>query len=57
MSGKKSPIDEIPHERDEPRPDFSKPLPRKPLPKSLQSTLDNEEKLWETIYEEQPYVT
>lgn len=48
---KKSPLDDIPHERNEPRPDFSKPLPRKQLPKSIQDTLDDEEKLWETLYE------
>jgi fission process protein 1 len=52
----KDPVDEIPHQRAEPRPDFSKPLPRKPLPKSLQSTLDSEEKLWQTLYAEPPYV-
>jgi fission process protein 1 len=48
------PIDfeDIPRERaDQPRPDFSKPLPRKRLPAALQDTLDNEEKLWETMYE------
>lgn len=43
--------DDIPRVRTEPRPDFSKPLPRKSLPESLQATLDNEEKLWETVYE------
>lgn len=37
--------------RSGPRPDFSKPLPRKSLPPSLQDTLDNEEKLWETLYD------
>ncbi|KAI4715367.1 hypothetical protein E4T48_08446 [Aureobasidium sp. EXF-10727] len=45
-------FDDIPRERaNEPRPDFSKPLPRKRLPAALQETLDNEEKLWETMYE------
>lgn len=43
--------DDIPRTRTEPRPDFSKPLPRKALPAELQSTLDNEEKLWETLYD------
>ncbi|KAL1303894.1 hypothetical protein AAFC00_000348 [Neodothiora populina] len=43
----------IPRVRGEERPDFSKPLPRKPLPKELQDTLDNEEKLWETLYDGQ----
>lgn len=44
-------FDDVPRERKEPRPDFSKPLPRKRLPKALQDTLDNEEKLWEAMYE------
>lgn len=45
-------FEDVPRERsDQPRPDFSKPLPRKRLPKALQDTLDNEEKLWETMYE------
>lgn len=44
-------FEDVPHERSEPRPDFSKPLPRKRLPAALQDTLDNEEKLWETMYE------
>lgn len=43
----------IPHTRTEPRPDFTKPLPRSKLPAELQQTLDNEEKLWETVYEGQ----
>jgi fission process protein 1 len=42
---------DIPHERKEPRPDFSEPLPRKKLPEALQKTLDNEENLWEVLYE------
>ncbi|KAF2763022.1 hypothetical protein EJ05DRAFT_471971 [Pseudovirgaria hyperparasitica] len=42
---------DIPHERTEPRPDFSKPLPAKKLPKALQDTLDDDEKLWEALYE------
>lgn len=42
----------ITRERTEARPDFSKdPLPKKPLPASLQETLNNEEKLWSTMYE------
>ncbi|KAI5199502.1 hypothetical protein AUEXF2481DRAFT_24911 [Aureobasidium subglaciale EXF-2481] len=44
-------FNDVPRERSEPRPDFSKPLPRKRLPAALQDTLDNEEKLWETMYE------
>lgn len=42
-------IDSIPHQRKEPRPDFSQPLPRQRLPDSLQHTLDHEEKFWETV--------
>ncbi|KAF2091364.1 hypothetical protein K490DRAFT_31502 [Saccharata proteae CBS 121410] len=37
--------------RNEPRPDFSQPPPRKRLPKALQDTLDDDEKLWETLYD------
>lgn len=48
---KSTELDDIPHERSEPRPDFSVPPPRKKLPKSIQDTLDNDEKLWETMYE------
>lgn len=50
--GAKDPIDDIPHERKEPRPDFSKPIPRKPLPKELQNILNDEEKLWEVMSKE-----
>lgn len=39
----------VPFERTEPRPDFSKPLPRQKLPDSLQDTLDHEEKFWDTV--------
>lgn len=42
---------DVPRTRTEPRPDFSKPLPRKALPAALQETLDNEEKLWDTLYD------
>ena len=43
-------FNDIPHERKEPRPDFSKdPLPPAKLPKSLQETLDNDEKFWEAL--------
>lgn len=51
---KSKPEDEfadIPHERKEARPDFSAPPPRKQLPKELQDTLNNEERLWEVLYE------
>lgn len=43
--------DDVPHERQGTRPDFSIPPPRKQLPKELQDTLNNEEKLWEVLYE------
>jgi fission process protein 1 len=42
---------DVPHERKDPRPDFSTPPPRKQLPKELQDTLNDEEKLWEVLYE------
>lgn len=45
----KDPASDIPHQRKEPRPDFTKPLPNKPLPKSIQEKLDNDEKLWEAL--------
>ncbi|KAF2029755.1 hypothetical protein EK21DRAFT_100974 [Setomelanomma holmii] len=44
-------FDDIPHERPDPRPDFSTPPPRKRLPEELQTTLDDEEKLLEVMYE------
>ena len=47
----KDEVDDIPRERKEPRPDFSIQPARKKLPKELQDTLDNEEKLWSTLYE------
>ncbi|KZF25482.1 hypothetical protein L228DRAFT_244329 [Xylona heveae TC161] len=43
--------DDIPRERNEPRPDFSQPVPRKKLPKSLQKIIDNEDKQIGHIYE------
>lgn len=46
-----NPNDDIPHIRKEPRPDFSKPPPPKRLPKEIQATLDDEEKLWRAVYE------
>ncbi|KAK4982654.1 hypothetical protein LTR50_007639 [Elasticomyces elasticus] len=42
---------DLSHDRPEARPDFSKPVPRKKLPESLQKTLDSEEKLWDTLYD------
>ncbi len=44
-------LKDIPHERDESRPDFSEPLPPTKLPKSLQETLDSDEKWWATLTE------
>ncbi|KAF2181328.1 hypothetical protein K469DRAFT_713749 [Zopfia rhizophila CBS 207.26] len=44
-------VDSIPRERQGERPDFSKQPERKKLPKSIQETLDSEEKLWEALYE------
>lgn len=41
---------DIPHERKDTRPDFSTPPPRKNLPKELQDTLNDEEKMWEVLY-------
>lgn len=42
-------VDGVEHIRKEPRPDFSIPPPRKALPKDIQTVLDDEEKMWETI--------
>lgn len=44
-------VDGVPAERKAARPDFTVPPPRKQLPKELQDTLDNEEKLWEVLYD------
>ncbi|KAF2161864.1 hypothetical protein M409DRAFT_27593 [Zasmidium cellare ATCC 36951] len=44
-----SELDTIPHERKEPRPDFTQPLPRKNLPADLQKTLDNEDRFWDVL--------
>lgn len=52
----KSEVDGVPHERQGARPDFSVPPARKKLPKEIQDTLNNEEKLWEILYEGK-YVT
>ncbi|KAF2748802.1 hypothetical protein M011DRAFT_441292 [Sporormia fimetaria CBS 119925] len=41
------------HDRKESEADFSSLPPRKKLPKYLQDTLDNEERLWEVLYEGQ----
>ncbi|KAH6857362.1 hypothetical protein J4E91_006207 [Alternaria rosae] len=44
-------VDGVPAERQGARPDFSIPPPRKQLPKELQDTLNDEEKLWEVLYD------
>lgn len=46
---KDRPEDDIQHVRSEPRPDFSKPLPRSTLPNELQEKLNNDESLWENL--------
>jgi len=46
-------LSDIPHERAEPRPDFSKPLPQSRLPKVLEDTLQSEENVWENVREGQ----
>ncbi|KAF2153288.1 hypothetical protein K461DRAFT_267890 [Myriangium duriaei CBS 260.36] len=45
-------LEDIPHERTEPRPDFSKPLPRQKLNKALSDSLEkNEKESWSGLYE------
>lgn len=44
-------VDGVPREREGTRPDLSTLPARKKLPKELQDTLDNEEKMWEVMYE------
>jgi len=46
-------LSDIPHERAEPRPDFSKPMPRSRLPKALEDTIESEEKTLQNVYEGQ----
>ncbi|KAG8631822.1 hypothetical protein KVT40_000962 [Elsinoe batatas] len=42
----------LPHERSEPRPDFSKPLPRQKLPRALQDELDTADSdMWSSLYD------
>ncbi|GAB7362950.1 hypothetical protein MBLNU230_g3246t1 [Neophaeotheca triangularis] len=45
------PTADIPRERPEPRPDFSKPVARKPLPKELQKNLEDDESYFNAVYE------
>lgn len=42
-------LSSIAHERTEPRPDFSKPLPRTKLPKDLATTMDDEASYWAVL--------
>lgn len=42
-------VDGVERIRKAARPDFSNPPPRKQLPKELQTVLDNDEKMWETV--------
>ena len=49
--GRKDDLDDIPHNRKEPRPDFNAPPAAKKLPQSIQDTLNDDDKLWELIYE------
>lgn len=44
-------VDGIRHIRKEPRPDFSQPPPPAKLPKALEETLNDDEKLWSAMYE------
>ncbi|KAI0584959.1 MTP18 multi-domain protein [Pyrenophora tritici-repentis] len=44
-------IDGVPAERKGVRPDFSTPPPRKALPKEIQDTLNDDEKMWEIVYD------
>jgi len=44
-------VEGIRHIRKEPRPDFSQPLPPAKLPKSIEETLNDDEKLWSAMYE------
>ena len=46
-------LSDIPHERAEPRPDFSKPMPRSRLPKALEDTIESEERTLQNVYEGQ----
>lgn len=42
-------LSSIPHERSEPRPDFSQPVERKKLPVEIQQNLDNDERFWTVL--------
>ncbi|RMZ73395.1 Mitochondrial 18kDa [Pyrenophora seminiperda CCB06] len=44
-------VDGVPVERKGTRPDFSIPPPRKALPKEIQDTLNDDEKMWEVVYD------
>jgi len=47
----KDDLADIPHLRKEPRPDFNDRLPKVALPKEISSTLDNEQKFTDLLYE------
>jgi len=52
MAGKDDPSQTSTIERlrkEEPRPDYSQPLPRQKLPENLQKTLENEDTWWDTL--------
>lgn len=42
-------LESIPRERNEPRPDFSKELPKKAVPKEIQANLDSDERFWTVL--------
>jgi fission process protein 1 len=44
-------VNGVPAERQGTRPDFSTPPLRKRLPKEIQDNLNDEEKLWEVLYD------
>ena len=45
------PIEDIPRQRKEPRPDFSQPPPQEKLPKDLQKIVDDEDSLLDDLYD------
>ena len=49
MAKDDDPVSDIPHERNEERPDFTKPLPKTKLPDEIQKTLDSDERLWDVF--------
>ena len=49
-------FDDIPHERNEPRPDLNQPYKKSKLPASLTETLEDDEKYWRTTVLDGKYV-